>query len=232
MTNRAQTELDSQLCAAVRGQSGHVINEYLLVANGYAMEAEMNRRDKIRRLLDAGANANARSAGGAHLMWIAGWVECDVSIIRMLVEHGGDPTEALKGSSECLHDDTVEVVRYLCTLVQSDIDARLPDGDTLLHEAASRNNTGIMDALLSAGANVNARNEAGWTPLHAAASEGRIEAVELLLVRGADRNATAVDGSSARKLMEMSDGLDPEDRPRLRRLLDGPEPTPRAAGAP
>ncbi len=60
------------------------------------------------------------------------------------------------------------------------------DGDTLLHLAAWKNQTGIAKRLLTLGANVNARNNAGFTPLHTAVRDGNAECAELLLNSGAD----------------------------------------------
>jgi len=42
-------------------------------------------------------------------------------------------------------------------------------GDTALHLACSRGYTGVADALIEAGANVNARGTEGETPLMVAA---------------------------------------------------------------
>jgi|GEM_PF-1247751 len=66
-----------------------------------------------------------------------------------------------------------------------------PEGNTLLHYAASSNNKDseqMIRLLLSDGAVVNARNSAGQTPLHYAAHYGRAAHVELLVKTGADIN--------------------------------------------
>ena len=54
-----------------------------------------------------------------------------------------------------------------------------------------------MDALLTAGADINARDQHGQTALMNAASDGQIEVVRLLADRGADLNHRAKYGLTA-----------------------------------
>ena len=60
---------------------------------------------------------------------------------------------------------------------------------TPLHNAAEDGKTGIMEALLRAGADVTATDRDGRSPLHLAAREGRTDAMVLLLSCGADITA-------------------------------------------
>ena len=219
MAASSQSELDDQLYQAVVGRGGDVLNEYLVVADADVMNAERARRAVIAHLLQAGANPNMRSSDGAALMWLVGFTESDVSIVRALVEYGGDPTQALMGYMECLGDETVEAVRYLCKQSGTDLKARSRGGATALHEAASRDNTTIMAILLAAGAEIDAQDHRGRTPLHVAAIEGRVAAGELLVTRGADPAAMDADGRTPRQVMEESSEPDPDDRHRLRELL-------------
>ena len=53
------------------------------------------------------------------------------------------------------------------------VDSRASDQATPLMAAALGNQTLIVEALLSKGANVMARNSGGFTPLHAAAYAGQ-----------------------------------------------------------
>lgn len=59
-------------------------------------------------------------------------------------------------------------------------------GSTPLHFAALNENSGPLQALIAAGANVNARDKNGATPLHMAAFATRTEHAKLLLKAGAD----------------------------------------------
>ncbi|VDP05333.1 unnamed protein product [Heligmosomoides polygyrus] len=66
----------------------------------------------------------------------------------------------------------VEVVRYLLSLPQVDVNHRNVNRQTALHYATSKNHREIAHLLLEAGADVNASDKYGATPLHRAASQG------------------------------------------------------------
>ncbi|NLR74126.1 ankyrin repeat domain-containing protein [Leeia aquatica] len=66
-------------------------------------------------------------------------------------------------------------------------------GETALMMATYRKQTGMVKALLEAGAAVN---QEGWGPLHYAASAGHLEGLQLMLEAGADVNAKAAEGST------------------------------------
>ena len=61
-----------------------------------------------------------------------------------------------------------------------------PDGTTPLHWAVQQDRLDIVQALISAGANVNAKNRYGSTPLVLAATNGNASVTEVLLKAGAD----------------------------------------------
>jgi len=65
----------------------------------------------------------------------------------------------------------------------------LDSGQTALHYAASRGQTGLLRLLVSLGANINAVDQPGNTPLHRAVENGDLEAAGFLLDQGADVNA-------------------------------------------
>ena len=65
------------------------------------------------------------------------------------------------------------------------VDARDPDGDTLLHYAAIGRDAGLIDFLVDKGAKLEAAGAGGKTPLHLAALSDCREAVAALLKRGA-----------------------------------------------
>jgi ankyrin repeat protein len=65
----------------------------------------------------------------------------------------------------------------------------LPDGDSLLHVAASCGHSGIAELLIERRANVNAASNKGQRPLHFAAGNGHIDVARILLEHGADVDA-------------------------------------------
>lgn len=69
-------------------------------------------------------------------------------------------------------------------------------GQTALHYAAARGQTGLLRQLVSLGANVNAVDLPGNTPLHRAIENGDLEASAILLDRGADVNAKDFNSNS------------------------------------
>ncbi|KAI5802979.1 ankyrin repeat-containing domain protein [Geopyxis carbonaria] len=81
------------------------------------------------------------------------------------------------------------------------------DGTTLLHLAASTNNTATLSALLSSthSLNITTTTTRGWTPLHTAAHHGASAATTLLLAAGADTN-TADTKSLTPLLLAARDG--------------------------
>ncbi|OQR99420.1 ankyrin-1-like, partial [Thraustotheca clavata] len=80
----------------------------------------------------------------------------------------------------------VELVNLLlhCNDVQVNKESR--DRSTPLHEAARNGHLDVMQALVSAGAELNAKNKDGWTPLHEAARNGHLDIVKSLLAAGAN----------------------------------------------
>jgi len=77
-------------------------------------------------------------------------------------------------------------------------------GCSPLHDAAL-GDVAMVDALASAGANVNASDRFGNTPLHAAARAGRAPAIRVLLARGASPDTTNRAGRTPREEAESAD---------------------------
>lgn len=70
-------------------------------------------------------------------------------------------------------EDAVQEALYLTILrdnnAEENVNIMLPNGETLLHYAARKNNVGLAAFLLKRGADVNALNRAGQMPIYVAA---------------------------------------------------------------
>ena len=77
-----------------------------------------------------------------------------------------------------------EIQKKLETI--QDINEKSNTGTTILMHAAKKNNSDVINLLLSKGANINDVNKKGWTALFFAASNNTAEIVKLLLDNNAD----------------------------------------------
>ncbi len=72
--------------------------------------------------------------------------------------------------------------------------------NTPLHIAALRGDTGMVAALLAAGADANAVGERGHTPLHAALVQSNRQVARMLVAAGSALDAMTSDGIAARDM--------------------------------
>ncbi|MGH9255316.1 MAG: ankyrin repeat domain-containing protein [Vicinamibacterales bacterium] len=77
-----------------------------------------------------------------------------------------------------------------------DVNARHPDGTTVLHWAANADSPEVVALLIRAGADVEAANRYGVTPLWLACLNGNAAIVEMLLKAGADANTVLPEGET------------------------------------
>lgn len=68
------------------------------------------------------------------------------------------------------------------------VNARNPNGKTLLHFAAESGQTRYVNELLDAGADATAKDQWGFTPLHYAALSGDSDLINALITKGAEVN--------------------------------------------
>jgi ankyrin repeat protein len=130
--------------------------------------AALGREDRLRAVLDAGGDVQARSRDGFTALQLAAYF--------------GQP-----GTAAVLLERGAEVNAV----------ASNPMRLMALHSAASAAVPEIIRMLLAHGAEVNARQEGGFTPLHAAAQNGDLESLDLLLAHGADPTLQTDDGRTA-----------------------------------
>jgi ankyrin repeat protein len=159
--------------------------------------------DVIQNLLAQGADVNARlksastiekfaqdhgdknlSAGATPFMRAAR--SGDVTLMRILLDHGADPKLANKDGLTALmaaagvgwaekvkgtEAEALEAVR-LCADLGLDVKAVNEKGETALHGAALRGGDSIVKFLLEKGGDLNARTKTGFTPLDFANGKG------------------------------------------------------------
>ena len=183
----------------------------LYVATG-VVDSENNLM--IELLLEAGANPNTRGPDGQiplHAVARGG----KISRVELLVSGGSDVNAADKkgrtpaiiafelghadtfdlmvGKGATVSTDLMSAYKGNLSRVQSLIDngkaqARFEQGLTLLHAAAVRGQTAIVELLLTNGLDVRSKTQEGYTALHYAAAGNHREVAELLLAKGADVN--------------------------------------------
>jgi len=128
-----------------------------------------NDIEKVRLLLDKGADVNAASVLGRQAIHIAAASDNGGEIVPLLMKRGADPK------------------------------ARDARNNTTLLLAALADNLPLVRMLIDQGIDVNAAGKnREWTPLMAAAGLNNLDAVQLLLAKGANPNATTaehMDGS-------------------------------------
>ncbi|MDR2169899.1 MAG: ankyrin repeat domain-containing protein [Planctomycetaceae bacterium] len=130
---------------------------------------EQGDLDKLKNLIDSGANVNAKDEDNWTLLHCAASYNSNSSILKYLVLQGAD------------------------------VNAKDEDGWTALHYAASENNNvEIVEYLISQGIDGNVKNKDGSTPLHCAAknSNASIDILKLLESHGADVNAIDQKGKT------------------------------------
>ena len=190
------------LIAAVRSRSRAAV-EPLLAANHELVTAAdaagstllhhaagFGAVDTMARLLDAGADVNAKNRRGSTPLH---WAIDDEAKARLLLARGANVNaKQVEGRTPLYQTASIgnglAVVRLLLAN-GADPNRVMANGRTPLMAAATRGDLEVMRALVDAKASVDVRNGAGETALMLAASDGNPQAVRFLLDRGADATA-------------------------------------------
>src|SRR6185312_4762677 len=95
---------------------------------------------------------------------------------------GAEPVDGPAPLVDAAHaGNDAQALELLAAKPGADANQKSSDGTTALHWAVYRNDVGLIDRLLAAGANPNARNDYGSTPLALAAVVGNVEVIKKLL---------------------------------------------------
>ena len=143
-------------------------------------------------LISAGADVTAANNYSESPLSLA-CQNSNAVLVRALLEGGADP-HATKPSGETIlmtaaRAGGLDVVKLLLDH-DLEINARESEkGQTALMWAAANKHEGIVEALISAGSDVNASSTGGSTALHFAVQQGDVLSASLLLKAGADVHA-------------------------------------------
>jgi len=123
--------------------------------------------------------------------------------MRTMGQYVGRPLQGRRGGAK-----SPALLLVLCcvsALAAAGPDAPSPDGTTALHRAVGANEPPTkIDALITAGADVNAVNRYGVTPLSLAAGNGNDQVLEHLLASGANAKAAEASLTDGRTLLMLA----------------------------
>ncbi|MBI5569379.1 MAG: ankyrin repeat domain-containing protein [Desulfomonile tiedjei] len=167
--------------------------------------AQQGKAAETARLLDRGADVNARVGEGdfTALIWAASKGHADA--VKVLLERGAQVNATTsEGQRTALAWATNQgFATVVKLLLENGADPNVAETIhhlTPLRDAAGKGRTQIVRIVLEGKANVNAADPSGNTALMLAARKGRADTVALLLEKGADLNALNKHGQTALKL--------------------------------
>jgi ankyrin repeat protein len=140
----------------------------------------------VRKLLENGADLNARDAEGNTPLILASFY-ASPQCVELLIDNGADVNSANKaGATALIRAATNFEKTRLLVDAGAKVRVRTALGNTPLILAARRaGNCGTVQLLLERGAKVTERSDAGVSPVLSAAASGDVETVRLLLDAGA-----------------------------------------------
>jgi len=173
------------------------------------LAAQNGDKETARKVLDKGANVNARSGGMTALILAS--QNGHEGVVELLLAKGADPNAKTKSGDTALilasQEDRYEVVKVLIARGADANAKRMNDGTTALHQSSQKGHLEVVKALLDKGADVNAkRTDDGTTALHLASWEGHCEVAKTLLDNKADINAKRTTSGATALILSSSKG--------------------------
>jgi ankyrin repeat protein len=158
----------------------------------------------VTKLLERGANANARNQDGQTPLFCAASHSSYVNIAKLLLERGGCDVDATDnhGNTPLLESHQPPMMALLLEK-GANVNARNDNGATKLHdigymmESSPGASFANVTLLVQAGIDLNAKNNKGETALATAIHNNKQDLVNRLLQEGADPNAIDNNGWTA-----------------------------------
>lgn len=174
-----------------------VILLFLLTTSVYSQKlykaVESSDYDKVKELLDKGADPNEYSKNGLFPLWRA-TADNNIEISKLLIQRGANVKQKSKispGFSSSIvmpcQEGNLEIVKLL---VENGMDVNVKEyvDFTPLRIAARNGHLNIIQYLTEKGADIDPKAKDGATPLAHAASKGHVEIVKYLIEKGANVN--------------------------------------------
>ena len=141
--------------------------------------------ETARALLDAGADANARTQAWSEEVDTAYFAASsrNLDLFRLLLERGADATAALPSAVW----NALDEFSQLALTHGADPDRATSNGKPLLNDLIRWGQVGPALRLLERGASPDVADAAGWTAVHQAASRGNARMMAAVLEAGGDR---------------------------------------------
>lgn len=161
--------------------------------------ALLRRPADLARLLDGGANPNARVDGGKTLLMLAAEQGLADAARILLDRQARTELRTADGATAAMYaawNGHVGVIEALAA-AGADLDATNDDGKTALMAAAARGHLAAVRALLDHGVAVDRAAGHGWSALMYAANNGHDRVARLLVERGANPFRMDTAGNSA-----------------------------------
>ena len=151
--------------------------------------------DVVQVLIDAGADIETKDDEGRSPLLVAS-ISGDLTIVTKLVKAGADGTEGsmcLILAAYCGHTD---IVRYLVSLPEVDLNYKGVDNSTALYSAVLEKHADVVQVLIDAGADIETKNDKGRSLLLVASISGDLIIVTKLVKAGADERARDTEGNT------------------------------------
>ena len=145
--------------------------------------------DVVQVLIDAGADIETKNVDGRSPLHVAS-ISGELTTVTKLVKAGADVRATEDDRATCLllaaYDGHTDIVRYLVSLPEVDLNHQDTNNYTPLHIAVHQKHAAVVEVLIDAGADIETKNAKGRSPLHVASISGELTTVKMLVEAGAD----------------------------------------------